>query len=101
MDMIYYCDTFNIKCQKDEVLNLLVTYQLTNLAKKNINSLSGGQQQRLNILLAVIHQPDLVILDEISSGLDIEVKKIIFTFLEINKILLPIIGRCYWYPIIS
>ncbi|AHF58133.1 ABC transporter ATP-binding protein [Spiroplasma eriocheiris] len=87
MDMVrYYCDTFKIKYHKDELLNLLATYQLTNLAKKNINSLSGGQQQRLNILLAVIHQPDLVILDEVSSGLDIEVKEIIFTFLETNII---------------
>ncbi|WP_276574542.1 ATP-binding cassette domain-containing protein [Spiroplasma poulsonii] len=46
--------------------------------KKNIAKLSGGQQQRLNILLSVIHQPQLVILDEVSTGLDIAVKEVIF-----------------------
>ncbi|BDT04824.1 ATP-binding cassette domain-containing protein [Spiroplasma ixodetis] len=52
--------------------------------RKNIMFLSGGQQQRLNILLSVIHKPDLVILDEVSTGLDIEVKEEIFDFLQKN-----------------
>ena len=54
--------------------------------KKFIQALSGGQQQRLNILLSVIHDPDLVILDEVSTGLDIEVRSQIFDFLRVNVI---------------
>ncbi|AGM26408.1 ABC transporter ATP-binding protein [Spiroplasma syrphidicola EA-1] len=85
LDMIkYYCDTFDIKYSKEEIMGLLKTYQLDSFAKKNISGLSGGQQQRLNILLSVIHRPDLVILDEVSTGLDIEVKETIFEFLEAN-----------------
>ncbi|MGO4691101.1 ABC transporter ATP-binding protein [Glaciibacter sp. 2TAF33] len=37
---------------------------------KRFKSLSGGQQQRLSLLIAVIHQPVLLLLDEPTSGLD-------------------------------
>jgi ABC-2 type transport system ATP-binding protein len=37
---------------------------------KPFKSLSGGQQQRLSLLIAVIHEPDLLLLDEPTSGLD-------------------------------
>ncbi|WHQ37379.1 ABC transporter ATP-binding protein [Spiroplasma sp. SV19] len=87
-DMIkYYCDTFKLNLTPVEINKLLETYQLTTVMKKNIAKLSGGQQQRLNILLSVIHQPQLVILDEVSTGLDIAVKEVIFQFLEQNIII--------------
>ncbi|PSQ70108.1 MAG: multidrug ABC transporter ATP-binding protein [Bacteroidetes bacterium QH_1_64_81] len=37
--------------------------------------LSGGQQQRLFVILAFLHDPDLVVLDEISTGLDPEARR--------------------------
>lgn len=37
---------------------------------KRFKSLSGGQQQRLALLIAVIHEPILLLLDEPTSGLD-------------------------------
>ncbi|WP_338985907.1 ABC transporter ATP-binding protein/permease [Spiroplasma endosymbiont of Thecophora atra] len=87
MDMIkYYLHTFNISMKEDELLELLKTYQLLGIENKFIQTLSGGQQQRLNILLAVIHDPDLVILDEVSTGLDIEVRSEIFEFFRKNII---------------
>ena len=38
-------------------------------------ALSGGQQQRLFAILALLHDPDLVVLDEISTGLDPEARQ--------------------------
>lgn len=85
MDMIkYYLHTFSIKMTESQLKQLLRTYQLNGLENKFIEGLSGGQQQRLNILLSVIHDPDLVILDEVSTGLDIEVRAQIFEFLQEN-----------------
>ena len=85
MDMIkYYLQTFNIKITKAQLNKMLSTYQILHLTNKMVQNLSGGQQQRLNILLSVIHQPDLVILDEVSTGLDIEVREEIFEFLQTN-----------------
>ncbi|KAF0851452.1 ABC transporter ATP-binding protein/permease [Spiroplasma poulsonii] len=85
MDMIkYYLNTFNIPMTDSQLRELLRTYQLIGMENKFVEGLSGGQQQRLNILLSVIHDPDLVILDEISTGLDIEVRSEIFYFLREN-----------------
>lgn len=85
MDMIkYYLNTFNIPITDSQLRDLLRTYQLIGMENKFVEGLSGGQQQRLNILLSVIHDPDLVILDEISTGLDIEVRSEIFHFLREN-----------------
>ncbi|AHI53326.1 ABC transporter ATP-binding protein/permease [Spiroplasma culicicola] len=87
IDMIkYYLETFSIPMKESELNTLLDTYQINGFKNKFISSLSGGQQQRLNILLSLIHNPDLVILDEVSTGLDIEVRTEIFNFIKENVI---------------
>jgi ABC-2 type transport system ATP-binding protein len=37
-----------------------------------VETLSGGMQRRMNIAVAIVHQPKLLILDEPTTGLDIE-----------------------------
>ena len=49
-------------------------------------SLSGGMKRRLLIGRALVHQPDLLILDEPTAGVDIELRRGMWDFLtEINK----------------
>jgi ABC-2 type transport system ATP-binding protein len=43
---------------------------LTDLGDRLIKTLSGGQRRRLDIALGLMHRPDLVFLDEPSTGLD-------------------------------
>tara|TARA_B100000963_G_scaffold358211_1_gene382323 strand:- start:356 stop:1270 length:915 start_codon:yes stop_codon:yes gene_type:complete len=48
--------------------------------------LSGGQKRRIMIIKALIHQPDLLILDEPTAGVDIELRRSLWDFLlDINK----------------
>ncbi|MGN9841397.1 ATP-binding cassette domain-containing protein [Nonomuraea sp. H19] len=51
----------------DELLELL---DLKPLAKRAPGNLSGGQRRRLDIALGLVHRPDLLFLDEPSTGLD-------------------------------
>jgi len=51
-------------------LALLEQLELAEHAKKKVNELSKGMQQKVQFAVTVLHQPDLVIIDEPFSGLD-------------------------------
>jgi ABC-2 type transport system ATP-binding protein len=66
---------------------LLDKLQLGPQKKSIVYQLSGGMKRRLMIARALIHQPKLLILDEPSAGVDIEIRHNIWAFLrEINRL---------------
>lgn len=56
---------------RDETLQ---QFGLESLADKQCGALSGGQQRRLLVALALVGRPSLVILDEPTTGLDVEAR---------------------------
>jgi ABC-2 type transport system ATP-binding protein len=50
--------------------DLLQALELSDVWTRKCGSLSGGQRRRLDIVMGLIHQPELVFLDEPSTGLD-------------------------------
>lgn len=49
---------------------LIASLDLSEVADRPVSSLSGGQRRRLDIAMGLIHAPDLLFLDEPSTGLD-------------------------------
>lgn len=71
-----------IKITLEELENLYSTFDLAKLKKEVAKGLSGGQQQRLNILLAIVNNPKLLILDEVGTGLDVESRTKIKSYIK-------------------
>ena len=56
------------------------------ILKQDGQNISGGEKQRIGIARALINNPDLIILDEATSGLDTETEnKVLDTIKKINK----------------
>lgn len=62
------------KLRRYQVRQCLKAVNLIDRANSPVETLSGGMQRRLNIAVALVHQPKLVILDEPTTGLDIEAR---------------------------
>ncbi|MBD2139248.1 ABC transporter ATP-binding protein [Anabaena sp. FACHB-1237] len=60
--------------RQEQIIETLQAVNLLDRAKSPVETLSGGMQRRLNIAVALVHKPKLVILDEPTTGLDIEAK---------------------------
>ena len=60
--------------RQHQVRACLELVNLLDRADTPIDRLSGGMQRRLNIAVALVHQPKLVVLDEPTTGLDIEAR---------------------------
>lgn len=55
---------------KDKIAHLLEVVNLTEAADRKIGSYSGGMKQRLLIAQAVLNEPEVLVLDEPTAGLD-------------------------------
>ena len=67
----------------DEYLQLLDLWDKRDAAAREM---SGGMKRRLMIARALVHRPNLLILDEPTAGVDIEIRRSMWTFLEeINR----------------
>lgn len=71
-----------ISINKDTLNAMLYIFGIDEFYNKKASSLSGGQQQRLNCLLAILNKPKFIILDELSTGLDVTIRNKIKTFIK-------------------
>lgn len=55
---------------KAKVMKMLELFNLTKYKNKSVSSLSGGQAQKVKIAKVLLSNPDIIVLDEPTSGID-------------------------------
>jgi len=63
----------------DEVIEHL---DLTEKADTNMRALSGGMKRRVLVAQALVHKPPVIVLDEPTAGVDVELRKALWTFIR-------------------
>jgi len=61
----------------DELLEIL---NLTDKTNTNLQKLSGGMKRRALIAQALVHKPQVVVLDEPTAGVDVELRQVLWEF---------------------
>ena len=63
----------------DEILHHL---DLTQKADTNMRALSGGMKRRVLVAQALVHRPPVIVLDEPTAGVDVELRQALWTFVN-------------------
>jgi ABC-2 type transport system ATP-binding protein len=67
----------------DEVMENL---DLTNKADVNMRALSGGMKRRVLVAQALVHKPPVIVLDEPTAGVDVELRQTLWKFIsQLNR----------------
>lgn len=61
---------------------LLKKFQLQQFEKARVSKLSGGEKQKLSVLLALLPKPEIVFLDELTTGLDVAARREVWKILK-------------------
>lgn len=64
---------------------LIETFSLHDILKRDTRKLSGGQKQRLLLAIALVNDPDIIFLDEPSTGLDPQARHTIWQTIQAIK----------------
>ena len=69
----------------DWIDELLAKLSLSDKADHNLRQLSGGMKRRVLVAQALVHQPPVIVLDEPTAGVDVELRQTLWAFIrELN-----------------
>ena len=73
---------FGIRGADDWIDEILDNLDLTSKANANMRSLSGGMKRRVLVGQALVHKPPVIVLDEPTAGVDVELRLSLWTFIR-------------------
>ena len=77
---------FGVKSNDDWFDELLSSLGLADKANANMRQLSGGMKRRVLVAQALVHKPKVIVLDEPTAGVDVELRQTLWQFIaKLNK----------------
>ena len=77
---------FGIQHNDDWIDELLASLGLADKANANMRQLSGGMKRRVLVAQALVHKPQVIVLDEPTAGVDVELRQTLWQFIaKLNK----------------
>jgi ABC-2 type transport system ATP-binding protein len=77
---------FGVKHNDDWIDELLSGLGLADKAGANMRQLSGGMKRRVLVAQALVHKPPVIVLDEPTAGVDVELRQTLWQFIaKLNK----------------
>ena len=77
---------FGIKKNDAWIDELLTNLSLTDKADANMRQLSGGMKRRVLVAQALVHKPQVIVLDEPTAGVDVELRQALWQFIaKLNR----------------
>ncbi len=83
-NLIYFGSLYGLPIAKlKETIDCLLTeLGLDHVKQKRISTFSGGMKRRINLIAGLLHEPQLLVLDEPMVGIDVQSKNVIRKFLQ-------------------
>lgn len=77
---------FGLRRNDDWIDELLANLGLSDKAEANMRQLSGGMKRRVLVAQALVHRPPVIVLDEPTAGVDVELRQTLWHFIaQLNK----------------
>ena len=73
---------FGIRKNDDWIDDILENLDLTSKANVNMRRLSGGMKRRVLVAQALVHKPPVIVLDEPTAGVDVELRQGLWQFVR-------------------
>ncbi len=73
---------FGIKNNGEWIDEILHHLGLADKANKNMRALSGGMKRRVLVAQALVHRPPVIVLDEPTAGVDVELRQSLWKFIS-------------------
>lgn len=73
---------FGLRNNDDWIDEILENLDLTNKADVNMRRLSGGMKRRVLVAQALVHKPPVIVLDEPTAGVDVELRQGLWQFVQ-------------------
>lgn len=73
---------FGLKDNEAWIEEIMIHLDLADKADRNMRQLSGGMKRRVLVAQALVHRPPVIVLDEPTAGVDVELRQTLWSFIR-------------------